>query len=207
QLAYIEDKLQKGKDADYYFVVGHEDMVTCAGTPTNMVPLYNLFQKYQITSYMYGHKHELAYKQDGPVFYLQSGAGGRAESCTDNGPIVNGTTATWTTENLYGFANVKLTADSGAVEFYNENGTVLHTANFYPRSVSKLTTSLPSATATAGVKSATSAPTSNPYATTAPAPGYKAATTTVGYANGKPIYNSASAFGFGALFAALVTLF
>ncbi|KAJ3308311.1 Tartrate-resistant acid phosphatase type 5 [Boothiomyces sp. JEL0838] len=209
QLARIEEELQKGQDADYYFVVGHEDMVTCAGTPTSMVPLYNLFQKYKITSYMYGHKHELAYKQDGPVFFLQSGAGGRAEACTEAGPVFNGSTATWITENLYGFANVKLTAESGSVDFYNENGTVLHSTSFYPRNFSQATTTLPSTTTTAAAGSPSSAPAGNPYATTAPShPGYNGntATTTPGYANGKPVLSSASTFGFGALFSVFVLL-
>ncbi|KAJ3307825.1 Tartrate-resistant acid phosphatase type 5 [Boothiomyces sp. JEL0838] len=154
QLALIENYLLNALDADYMFVVGHEDMVTCAGIPTNMVPLYNLFQKYNITSYMYGHKHELAYKQDGPVFFLQSGAGGRAEACTETGPVFNGSTATWMTQNLYGFANVRLTEQSGSVDFYNENGTVLQSTSFYPRN--KPVTSTYPATTTKPVYSSAS---------------------------------------------------
>ncbi|KAJ3267948.1 Tartrate-resistant acid phosphatase type 5 [Terramyces sp. JEL0728] len=126
QLSLIESLLEANQNADYLFVAGHEDMVTC-GTVSNMVPLYNLFQKYKITAYLYGHAHELAYKQDGPVFYLQSGAGGRAETC-------NKSNATWITKAQYGFANVKLTASSGSVDFYNENGTILTSTLFSARS-------------------------------------------------------------------------
>ncbi|KAJ3308313.1 Tartrate-resistant acid phosphatase type 5, partial [Boothiomyces sp. JEL0838] len=125
QLAYIEKKLNEGQYADYFFVVGHEDMVTCDGISKNMRPLYDLFQKYKITAYLFGHAHQLGYKQDGPVFFLQSGAGGRAETCTKPG-------ATWITSNEYGFASVKLTTKSGTVYFYDENGKLLTSTSFFP---------------------------------------------------------------------------
>ncbi|KAJ3267947.1 Coatomer subunit beta' [Terramyces sp. JEL0728] len=130
QLEYIEKKLDEGQHADYFFVVGHEDMVTCDGISSNMRPLYDLFHKYKITAYLFGHAHQLAYKQDGSVFFLQSGAGGRAETCTKSG-------STWITSNEYGFANVKLTAKSGTVDFYNENGKMLTSTSFFPRQAPK----------------------------------------------------------------------
>ncbi|KAJ3308312.1 Tartrate-resistant acid phosphatase type 5 [Boothiomyces sp. JEL0838] len=127
QLSMIEQMLKDNVDADYLFVAGHEDMVTCGAPITNMLPLYNLFQKYKITAYLYGHAHQLAYKQDGPVLFVQSGAGGRSETCSKSG-------ATWISNGIYGFANIKLNSTAGTVDFYKEDGKIVASTSFFSRS-------------------------------------------------------------------------
>ena len=131
QLAWIENTLKANQDASYLFVVGHYNMVTCDGTILSLKPVQALLDKYKVSAYMYGHSHQLGHAFRKSTFYLQSGAGGRADHCSHP----SNETGDWITSLTYGFANVKLTATSAYVDYYDENMKMLASTGFKPRSI------------------------------------------------------------------------
>ncbi|KAI8910485.1 Metallo-dependent phosphatase-like protein [Gorgonomyces haynaldii] len=131
QLQWINNTLYRS-DADYLIVASHYDAVTCNGTIPNMQPLVDILTFNNVSAYMYGHAHELGYKKQENTLFLQSGAGGRSESCTNtNGTSIS--TASWITSKVYGYANVHLNATLANVDFYNQTNGLLQSIQFGPR--------------------------------------------------------------------------
>jgi hypothetical protein len=106
-------------------------MVTCDGTAPSLFPVQDLFNKYKVSAYIYGHSHQQAHAHRNSTFYLQSGTGGRVDSCRNPVPQKVGD---WMPKDInYGFANVVLNASFASVYFLDKDMTVISVAGFRPR--------------------------------------------------------------------------
>ena len=95
-----------------------------------MTNLFNLLDKYQPTAYMFGHSHYQTYRVVNNVAYIQTGAGGKAETLCDQAGAINGTSS-WVLENEYGFlaGSVDSATNRFNADFYTTNATIAGSAD------------------------------------------------------------------------------
>ncbi|KAJ3360608.1 hypothetical protein HDU91_004477 [Kappamyces sp. JEL0680] len=125
-LDWIKSALERHLDKTYVFVMGHHHLVTCphdsstAAFEDGMGKLQTLLEQYDVTAYMFGHKHTMGSATNNGVLYIQTGAGGKRER-------VCGGNRGWAKDNTFGFVHLQIAPDVTSVSFLNSNGTLLNT--------------------------------------------------------------------------------
>jgi acid phosphatase len=78
-----------------------------------MILVKSLFEKYQITAYLFGHHHAMQYTKWNGIHYIQVGSTGKTESVCEN-------SVGWGLNHQHGFALMKL-QDQMQMTFYNSS--------------------------------------------------------------------------------------
>ena len=126
QLAWVEEQLKMhSSTANYIFVAGHHDLVTCSNNATGMLRLKTIMENYKVSAYLFGHRHALGSAKLNNVMYVQSGAGGQTEAACTSPP---GVTSFWTKGNIFGFASIAINGSSFAVDYIQNDGSHLYSA-------------------------------------------------------------------------------
>jgi hypothetical protein len=82
-------------------------------------------EQYNVTGYLFGHRHALGVVPHGPTLYLQSGAGGEEEPACP--------TSLYSKGMIFGFAHVNLHHNHGVVQLIQSDGQVLYNTTILPR--------------------------------------------------------------------------
>ncbi|KAJ3088086.1 Tartrate-resistant acid phosphatase type 5 [Quaeritorhiza haematococci] len=135
---WIENALERHKDKAYTFVVGHHPIGVCKGE--GLVPsLMQMFQRYQLTAYFFGHVHAMEHARAENTFYVESGAGSKRSKPCQDGPLSQ-TPGAWSVGGVNGFARGVLDRGGFSVEYYDQDAQLLHKSEqIGPRAMAKLT--------------------------------------------------------------------
>ncbi|KAJ3014195.1 UNVERIFIED_CONTAM: hypothetical protein HDU68_000385 [Siphonaria sp. JEL0065] len=123
QLQWIENLLNQANNDAFIFVMGHHGCFSCAKDLEGskyMPSVCQLINKYQVTAYMHGHHHTLAYyyTNNNATLHVQSGAGGRTDDACAPLESVVGQEKTKT----YGFAHLRVYPRFAQFDFVTEAG-------------------------------------------------------------------------------------
>ncbi|KAJ3074333.1 Tartrate-resistant acid phosphatase type 5 [Podochytrium sp. JEL0797] len=134
QLAWLDNALLEANQDAFVFVAGHHGCFSCAKDVNDskfMTNVRGLVDKWQVTAYMHGHHHTLAYYRtnNNMTLHVQSGAGGNlAGSCKPVHPAV-GNELTKT----YGFAHLRVHPEFAEFDFVSESNEVAFSASIAAR--------------------------------------------------------------------------
>jgi len=129
QLQWLDQALG-ASTAQWKLVMGHHPIYSSGlahGNQPEMIEhLLPLLQKYKVHAYFAGHDHDLEYLKVGDLNLIVSGAGSeyRPVKSPDTSPF---------SRAVSGFAMTSITVDKLQVQFIDNNGNILYTANA-PRS-------------------------------------------------------------------------
>ncbi|KAJ3245681.1 Tartrate-resistant acid phosphatase type 5 [Chytriomyces hyalinus] len=131
QLAWLDKALETANQDALVFVVGHHGGFACSFDVVQAVYMDRvvaLINKWNVSSYIHGHHHTMAYyyTNNGATLHVQAGSGGNVDAaCAPIDTTAKGEEL----PNTYGFVHLSISGRDGAVfEFVTEIGEVVFEA-------------------------------------------------------------------------------